>query len=283
MHNFIRCRFCVHVYAAMLCVAFSPLLRAEDGAAELNWNPSAVADRSKDIIEAVMEHHIDPPTRQQLVLEVLRAVEEATHQRLPSDLSSRISRLGDPETLYALLNDEVVRLGLNGQSSEWMNAAVLERLNHVVPGGVRIVLQRDYAVDEQLAANRYVGIGVQASMDRVTKRMNFSSVIEGGSAYAAGLRPGDIVEAVDGQDTWEIPLAEVIQWIRGPEDSVVRLTVRSSGAESKEVEIVRRVVPFKTLDLVPQKENSVAALIRLHRVSASTVNFGRSSGNCRKL
>ncbi len=273
MHNFIRCLFSAWLLAVLLfATASSPRLRAADDAAGLNWNPSEVAERSKDIIEALMEHHIEPPTRQQLVLEVLRAVAEVTHQRLPLDLSLRISKLGDADALYALLNDEVVRLGLNGQSSEWMNDAVLKRLNHVVPGGVRIVSQRQYAVDEQLAANRYVGIGVQAGMDSGSQRMNFMGIVEGGPAEAAGLLADDIVESVDGKDTQKVSVDEVIQWIRGPEDSVVRLTVRSPGAESRDVEVVRRVVPLKTLNLVPQNENSAAALIRFGRVSASSVH-----------
>lgn|GEM_PF-5329829 len=223
-------------------------------------------------IEAVMERHIEPPTWQRLVLEVLRTVAETTHRRLALGLSSRISSLGDADALYELLNDEVVRLGLNGQSAEWMNAAVLERLNHVVPGGVRIVSQSEYAVEEQLAANRYVGIGVQASMDREAERMKFMKIVEGGTAEAAGLHAGDIVESVDGKDTRKVPLGEVFQWIRGPEESVIRLTVRSPGAESRDVEVVRRVVPLKTLNLVPQNKNEAAALIRLDFVSASSVH-----------
>ena len=63
--------------AAMLFAVQVHQLRAQDGAAELNWHPSVVAERSKDIIEAVMEHHIEPPTRLQLVLEVIRAVASA--------------------------------------------------------------------------------------------------------------------------------------------------------------------------------------------------------------
>ena len=258
--------------AAMLFAVQVHQFRAQDGAAELNWHPSVVAERSKDIIEAVMEHHIEPPTRQQLVLEVLRAVADATHQRLPPEMSVQISTIGDADAIYSLLNEELERLGLNGQSADWMKAAVLDRLSRVVPGGLEIVLQSEHAVNEQLAANQYVGIGVGAGIDSQAERMNFMRVVEGGTAAAAGLLAGDVVQSVDGKDTLKVPLGEVIQWLRGPEGTTVRLTVRSPGAESREVEIVRRVVPIRTLNLVPQHENSAAALVRLDRISASSVH-----------
>ncbi len=86
-----------------------------------------------------MEHHIEPPTRQQLVLEVVRAIAIATHQRLPVELSLQISGINDVDTLHSLLREETERLGLNGQSADWMNEAVLAHLNTIVPGGLKIV------------------------------------------------------------------------------------------------------------------------------------------------
>ncbi|MDA1229250.1 MAG: PDZ domain-containing protein [Planctomycetota bacterium] len=264
----------VHVcgFAAMLLTIGSTRILGQDAAAEAPVDHSLNSLHARDIIEAVMEHHVDPPTRQQLILEVLRGVAEAESDRLPSDLSTRISAISDTDSLYSFLDAERERLTVKGQSAFRIDTHVLARLNRIVPGGVRIVPLKEYVVNEQLTANRYVGIGVRTALENQSQRIQFINVMPGGTAEAAGILDGDVVEAVDGMDTFNVSISDVIQWIRGPEESVVRLTVRSPGKESREVEIVRRVVPLKTLKIIEQTQNTTAALIRIDRLTSSTVH-----------
>ncbi len=230
------------------------------------------ANYIRDIIEAVMEHHIDPPTRQQLVLEVLRGVAEAESDQLSSDLSTRISAISDTDALYKLLDEELAQFGNSADSKARANKNALAHLNKVVPGGVKVVPQKEYVVNEQLNANRYVGIGVQTTLDNESQRLQFMEVVPGGTAEAEGILEGDIVEVVDGKDTFQVSINDVIDWIRGPEETCVKLTVRSPGQESRDVEIVRRVVPFKRLRIIEQTQNTTAVLIRLDRLTSSNVH-----------
>lgn len=279
MQDTLRRLICVECLFATLIVpglSFVPglsSLRGQDSLSEPARPETSLAARVRPVIEAVMEHHIDPPTRQQLVLEILRGAAESGGQRSPGDLSPRISDAVDADALYNLLAVELERQGLNKQPSDEMIATVFERLSAVVPGGVQIVSQKDHNVNEQLAANRYVGIGVQVSLDETTNRLKIQKAMEGGTAAAHGILDNDVVESVDGSDTLNVPLEEVVQWLRGPEDSVVRMSVRSPGAgAARELEVVRRVVPIRTVQLVPQSHNDSAALIRFDRFSASNVH-----------
>ena len=275
--SFVRVGFC----AALLVATQAIQVCGQDNVSvePVPTEDPAAGDLTRGVIEAIIDHHVESPTRQQLVLEVLRGIVEATSQQLPRDLSTRISGISDIDAIYSLLNDEKERLGLNGLPNEKVEMAIQKRLNLVVPGGVRIILKRDYVVNEQLAANRYVGIGVRVSIDATSERMQIMNVIEDGPAEIAGLKARDVVESVDGKDTFQVSINEVIRWLRGPEESVVKLTVRSPKltvrspeAEPREIEIVRRVVPFKTLNLIPQNDNSAVALIRPDRLSASTAH-----------
>ncbi|MBC7966878.1 MAG: PDZ domain-containing protein [Fuerstia sp.] len=268
--SFVRAGFC----AALLVAAQVDVVCGQDAVSADAVPPeaSAAVDSTRDVIEAIIKHHLEPPARQQLILEVLRGIADATSQQLPGDLSAQISGISDIDALYSLLNEEKDRLGLKGQPNEKVEKAVQQRLNRVVPGGVQIVPTRDYVVNEQLAANRYVGIGVRVSMDGTSQRMQLMEVVEDGPAETTGLKAGDVIESVDAKDTFKVSIDEVIQWLRGPEESVVKLTVRSPRAEAREVEVVRGVVPFETLHLIPQSDNAAVALIRLDRLSASTVH-----------
>jgi hypothetical protein len=265
--------FRISLFAALL-LASSSRLHGQDSGREPVKSISDVvgAARVRDVIETVMEHHVDPPTRQQMILEVLRGVAESASARLPSGLSTRLSAISDVDAIYRFMDEERQKLSPNAESDFPINRFVMTRLNPLVPGGVDIVPDKEYAVNEQLAANRYVGIGVQAMLDRETQRLKFNGVIPGGTAGAAGIVAGDIVESVDGKDTFQVPINDVIQWLRGPEDTIVKLSVRSPDKETREVEIVRRVVPFKRLNLIEQTQNAAVALIRIDRVGSSTVH-----------
>ena len=175
MQNTLRRLICVDCLFATLIVPGLSSLRGQDALSEPARPGTSLAARVRPVVEAVMEHHIDPPTRQQLVLEILRGAAESRGQRSPGDLSPRISDAVDADALYNLLAVELERQGLNEQPSDEMIATVFERLSGVVPGGLQIVSQKDHTVNEQLAANRYVGIGVQVSLDETTHRLKIQN------------------------------------------------------------------------------------------------------------
>ncbi|MCC6558804.1 MAG: carboxypeptidase regulatory-like domain-containing protein [Polyangiaceae bacterium] len=66
-------------------------------------------------------------------------------------------------------------------------------------------------------------------------------VIPGGGAEEAGLAPGDAVLTIDGAPVTELGFEGSIERIRGPEDSVVRLSVQRGGAgDPVEIPVRRR-------------------------------------------
>jgi carboxyl-terminal processing protease len=90
--------------------------------------------------------------------------------------------------------------------------------------------------------------------------------IEGQPAMAAGLLPGDIIVAVDGQSVLDLSFDEIILLVRGPSDTEVQLTVRRPGEpEPLEFTIVRAtyVVPVVESEMLADE----IAYIRLMEFS----------------
>jgi carboxyl-terminal processing protease len=84
----------------------------------------------------------------------------------------------------------------------------------------------------------YEGIG--AWVDTTAEYLTIFSPMPGSPAESAGLRPGDKVIAVDGEDMTGIDGSLVIRRILGPAGSLVRLTIARDGeAEPFDVEIIR--------------------------------------------
>jgi carboxyl-terminal processing protease len=93
--------------------------------------------------------------------------------------------------------------------------------------------------------------------------------INGSPAEAAGLKSGDIIIEVDGQDVTAFPLNDVVDLIRGEEGSEVMLIIfRPDSNESLEISIIRGEIKIEaaTWSMVPGTD---VAVLRLSQFSAN--------------
>lgn len=99
---------------------------------------------------------------------------------------------------------------------------------------------------------KFEGVGVMVEMK--DSRLTVVAPLDGSPGARAGIRPGDVIIAVDGQDISQWTMLEAISRIRGPRGTKVQLTiVRQGEKEPLVVEIVRDVIPLvsvraRTLD-----------------------------------
>jgi carboxyl-terminal processing protease len=98
--------------------------------------------------------------------------------------------------------------------------------------------------NEELSGE-YEGIG--AYVDTTTEYLTITSPIPGSPAEKAGLKPGDKIIAIDGEDMTGINAELVRQKVLGPAGSKVHLTVAREGqAEPLEFDIVRDRIVIKS-------------------------------------
>ncbi len=120
---------------------------------------------------------------------------------------------------------------------------------------------------EELSGS-YVGIGVQVN-ESDTGQPLIVGVFRDSPAARAGLRPGDLITAVNGRDTAGEELDDVLSDIRGEAGTAVEITVRSGedpDARERTVEIVRAEVEIVavTWTMVP---GTTTAFLRLEQFS----------------
>jgi hypothetical protein len=84
-------------------------------------------------------------------------------------------------------------------------------------------------------------VGIGAVLTAKDDALVIGQVLPGGGAAEVGLAPGDAILAIDGVNVTILGFENAIGKIRGPEDSVVVLTVRKAGAaEAADVAVPRR-------------------------------------------
>ncbi|HKI55467.1 MAG TPA: S41 family peptidase [Anaerolineales bacterium] len=90
-------------------------------------------------------------------------------------------------------------------------------------------------------SGEYQGIGAQ--VDTSGAYLTIISPFEGSPAQAAGLQPGDMIIAIDGEDMSNYSPEEARQRVLGPEGTKVVLTVAREGeSEPKDYSIIRAVI-----------------------------------------
>ena len=105
---------------------------------------------------------------------------------------------------------------------------------------------------------RFEGIGANVRM-RADGKLQIIAPIKGSPAEAAGLKPGDLVLAVNGEDIVGLSLLEAVGKIRGPKGSEVLLLIVHLGEfDEIEVSVRRDVIPLESVVVRTQLEDRFA-------------------------
>jgi carboxyl-terminal processing protease len=127
--------------------------------------------------------------------------------------------------------------------------------NGAIPGMLRVLDPhsnffdpKSYSALREEQRGKYYGVGMQ-----VGPRNNKVIVIApftGAPAYRAGIRPGDIIIAVDGKATDNMSTGDVADLLKGPKGTTVKITVLREGNDKPiDFNVVRDEIPRYSVDV----------------------------------
>lgn len=93
----------------------------------------------------------------------------------------------------------------------------------------------------------YSGIGVVVQQDIETGYILVVEPYENGPAYAEGLRAGDLIVAIEGEDIQNVDINLVVKDIKGEEGTSVNITARRDGKDF-DLNITRKTIEIVTVD-----------------------------------
>jgi C-terminal processing protease CtpA/Prc len=241
-----------------------------------------VANRIFAITDLVLDQHIEPATRQEMILAGLRSAVRSRNVAAPN-LGRRVSDLKTKEDLTALLNELWPTMTRpTGAASNQFEKALFEGLLRPVPGHAYLLPAKEARVQAQLQANRYIGIGIALGMDDKSHLPQIKVTQAGGPARLGGVRAGDLIEEINHvRVAPETSIGDVVDHLRGPEGSELTIRVRQPDAkESRTLALVRLPVMFKSVKcsaenadedrIVLLNTKPAIAYLRIDSIMAST-------------
>ncbi len=127
--------------------------------------------------------------------------------------------------------------------------------NGAIPGMLRVLDPHSnffdpkaYAALREEQRGKYYGVGMT-----VGPRNNKVIVIApftGAPAYRAGIRPGDVIIAVDGKPTDNMSTSDVAELLKGPKNTPVKITVLREGSDKPlDFTVIRDEIPRYSVDV----------------------------------
>src|SRR5690348_13606034 len=143
---------------------------------------------------------------------------------------------------------------------------------------------KPYSLLREEQRGKYYGVGMT-----VGPRNNKVIVIApfvGTPAYRAGIRPGDIIAAVDGKATDNLSISDVADLLKGPKGTTVRITMLREGSDKPlEFNVIRDEIPRNSVDLAFQIRPGIGYIhvtgfqeTTEHEVSEALDKFGDMKG-----
>ena len=121
-------------------------------------------------------------------------------------------------------------------------AAMLETLDD--PYTVWIPPAQEADFDKQMRG-AYVGIGAEIAIEN--DRLKIITPLEGSPALQSGVRSGDIVLEIEGEDTLGLSSPECIERLLGEEGTSVNILVEHADGEKEEIQIIRNRIRTRTV------------------------------------
>ena len=151
-------------------------------------------------------------------------------------------------------------------------AAIRSMLEQLGDRYTAYISPETFAIERQNFAGNFEGIGAQVEMAPDRSTVIITSPLEGSPAEAAGIRPGDKILAVDGDDARGWSVIDAVNRIRGQRGTTVVLTVEHVGsAVAVDIPIVRATIDQPSVHVrMLNPEDGPYGVVKINQFTAET-------------
>jgi carboxyl-terminal processing protease len=123
----------------------------------------------------------------------------------------------------------------------------------------------------------FVGIGAELTKDATTGAIEVVSPIDGFPAQKAGMKPKDLIAAIDSKTTTNMTISDAVKKIRGTKGTSVKLDIVRDGSTALTLNIVREEITVPSVTSKTLDGN--IGYIKISRFGVDTVSLTTAAAN----
>lgn len=157
----------------------------------------------------------------------------------------RVDHLDLQLALYSLLraSDRTVQIPLEVLCVEFTDG-LLDELDKFSS----MVWPYDLVDFDKSTMGHFVGVGIQITKERIGEPLKVATPLADSPAFKAGIKPGDLIIAVDGKGTERLGVDKLVKMIMGEKGTKVTLTISRAGKpEPFDVTLIRENITIRTI------------------------------------
>ncbi len=106
--------------------------------------------------------------------------------------------------------------------------------------------QKDYKTMQERQKGQYYGLGI--SVQSIDGNITVVAPFEGTPAHRLGIRAGDVISRIEGENSLGMSIDEAVKRLRGPKGTPVRVTILRDGYdEPLEFTVIRDAIPLHSV------------------------------------
>jgi carboxyl-terminal processing protease len=106
--------------------------------------------------------------------------------------------------------------------------------------------QRDYKTMQERQKGQYYGLGI--SVQSIDGNITVVAPFEGTPAHRLGIRAGDVISRIEGEDARGMSIDDAVKRLRGPKGTPVQITIVREGYEEPlEFTVIRDAIPLHSV------------------------------------
>jgi carboxyl-terminal processing protease len=168
-------------------------------------------------------------------------------------------RLNDDLRLYTSILSAVQDEYVDEVPSERLVAASVRELLRSLDPHSNFLETRDYASLQERQKGSYSGLGIQ--VQSIEGNITVIAPFEATPAHRLGIRAGDVISAIEGEDARGMNIDDAVKRLRGPKGTSVRIAVVRQGYETPlQFTVLRDEIPLHSVPyffMVAQKTGYV--------------------------
>jgi carboxyl-terminal processing protease len=155
-------------------------------------------------------------------------------------------RLNEQLRLYTSIVSAIQSQYVDEVKSERLVSTSIREMLRTLDPHSNFLETKEYSTLQERQRGSYYGLGI--SVQSIDGNITVMSLFEGTPAHRLGMRTGDIIAKIEGEDARGMSIDDAVKRLRGPKGSPVHITIKRPGYDTPlEFTVIRDEIPLHSV------------------------------------